>query len=207
MTPYSYPKTRHQRTQNPGFFSNYRSYKPFLQIEFERKCVYCRQPDSVTPNAHGYGVDHYRPKSKFPQESSDYKNLYYCCSSCNIRKGSFWPEPADLKVRFIPNPCDFVMFDHLRFQGAVVTAKSKAGEFTADRLDLNDPATQAYRRDLNLSISIFEDRLQQATALLQELQLTIDKATLKPLSLQQDALVLQKDIKDLQSGLARFLGA
>ena len=206
MTPYSYPKTRHLRTQSPGFYSNYRSYKAHLKIEFERKCVYCCQPDSIAPNANSYGVDHYKPKSIFPQEATNYGNLFYCCSSCNTWKGNYWPKPSDLLTRFIPNPCDHVMFDHLRFQGASVIAKSSAGEFAVERLDLNDPGTQGFRRHLNLTITLFEDRLLTAKQLFQTITSAIEKATVTQGTMQQDLADLTTEIAGLESGLARYLG-
>ena len=88
MNPFSYPDSQHLRTQKPDRFSDYKRYKPFLRIEFERKCVYCRLPDGVK-GEEAFGVDHYRPVSKFPGLDCAYENLFYTCNTCNWRKGDF----------------------------------------------------------------------------------------------------------------------
>ena len=61
MSVFEYPKFQHARVFRPREFKNYRTYKPYLQREFGRACVYCQQPDSSAPNLN-FGVDHYRPK-------------------------------------------------------------------------------------------------------------------------------------------------
>jgi hypothetical protein len=40
------------------------------------------------------------------------------------------------------------MFDHLRYKGAEVAARSKSGKWTVEMLDLNDPKLLEYRRDV-----------------------------------------------------------
>jgi hypothetical protein len=136
MNPFSYPKVKVLRTQTPPQYTAYKRYKPFLQVEFGRQCVYCRMPDTTRENS--FGADHYRPKSIFPALSAEYSNLYYCCNQCNARKGDYWEPNAQLS-RFVPNPCEHVMWDHLRFKGGNVDTRTNAGRFTAEFLDLNDP--------------------------------------------------------------------
>jgi len=148
-----------------------------LQHEFSRTCVYCRQPDSSAPNLN-FGVDHYRPKGipRFSGLVCDYKNLFYCCGSCNSRKNNDWP--ADEKIGpYIVNPCDHVMAQHLRFEassGKVLTF-SGFGEYTEELLQLNDP-TQVEFRKASLHIlqlthkelnSLKSQQLQLATLLRQ----------------------------------------
>ena len=145
MNPFAYPKSKHVRREKPGELSPYSKYKPFLQREFERKCIYCRMPDSMQ-HQHLFGVEHYRPKSRFPELITSYRNLFYACNPCNQRKGEYWPPRGKGTTHFIPNPCDHEMFKHLRFSGPVVEAKSMAGEVAEELLDLNDPEAVAYRK-------------------------------------------------------------
>jgi hypothetical protein len=102
-------------------------------------------PDGVK-GADAFGVDHYRPASKFPELRSSYENLFYACNACNRRKGNFWPEDwqraADL---FIPNPCDHVMADHLSYRETQVVPRSTAGQLAIEILLLNDNVDMAYR--------------------------------------------------------------
>lgn len=47
-----FPDKVHQRSPDPGPFTDHRSYKAALQKEFQRKCVYCRISDGLK----GYGI-------------------------------------------------------------------------------------------------------------------------------------------------------
>lgn len=161
MNPFAYPKSKHVRREKPGALSPYPKYKPFLQREFERKCVYCRMPDSMK-DYELYGVDHYRPKGLFEQLITTYSNLFYCCNPCNRRKGEYWPPRGLGKTHFIPNPCDHEMFKHLRFSGSVVEAKSTAGEVARELLDLNDAETVKYRAFI---VSLIETHAQKKALL------------------------------------------
>ena len=165
-TPFSYPKARHARSETPGAYADYRRYKPFLQIEFERKCVYCRTPDTMK-GYEGFGVDHYRPKKKFPSFSTVYSNLFYCCNQCNTRKGEYWPIPSLETTHFIPNPCDHVMFANLQFKGAEVHPKSQAGIIAIDYLDLNDDASLEHRQLVNFALDMFESKRKEIQGLIE----------------------------------------
>ena len=143
--PFRYPKVKHRRTQNPGPFNQYGRYRPFLKIEFFSKCVYCQISDGAK-GADTFEVDHYRPQKKFKHLAAEYTNLFYSCSTCNRKKGGFWPsEEQRKKGLFIPNPCDYVMFEHLRYQGVEARPQSKAGDWTIRHLDLNEPERVKYR--------------------------------------------------------------
>lgn len=147
MTLFQYPKSKHARTLAPRQFRRYQTYKRFLQTEFKRVCVYCRQPDSSAPNLN-FGVDHYRPKglSKFAHLVCEYDNLYYCCGSCNSRKSNDWPIDETIGP-FVVNPCDYEMASHLRFDSKTgkVSARTFDGQHTIDLLQLNDEEVVSYR--------------------------------------------------------------
>lgn len=145
MNPFSYSDSRHLRTQKPDRFSDYKRYKPFLRIEFERKCVYCRLPDGLK-GEESFGVDHYRPASQFPGLDCEYENLFYACNACNWRKGDFWPSPWQAaEACFIPNPCDHRMAEHLRFEASRVEPVTATGRFAIATLFLNHTSQVEYR--------------------------------------------------------------
>lgn len=163
MTLFQYPKSKHTRAQSPRLFKHYRTYKRFLQTEFSRVCVYCRQPDSSAPNLN-FGVDHYRPKgiARFKNLTCSYDNLYYCCSNCNSRKNNDWP--LDEKAGpYIVNPCDYEMAAHLRFDGKTgkVEPKTPDGRHTEDILQLNDDATVQYRLGTLLTVRLYSSEIEQ----------------------------------------------
>lgn len=160
MTTFSYPKSRHSRTQTPPEYANYRSYKPFLRIEFDRCCVYCRHPDGIK-TTDAFGVDHYRPKKLFPALATSYLNLYYCCNACNARKDAYWPANSFERTHFIPNPCEHEMFRHLRYDGAKVESKTRAGEVAVATLQLNDSVSIRWRETVLQSIDALQARAVQ----------------------------------------------
>ncbi len=149
--------------------ANYRKYKPYLREEFSNQCVYCRALEQIK-GPESFGVDHYRPKSLFPQLENEYLNLYLACNRCNSLKGSYWPSGRDEKLgRFVPNPCEHVMFDHMRFVAGTIHGHSIAGQLAVERLDLNDPSAVALRKALDATLdeidsSIVDGRRQIRSA-------------------------------------------
>jgi hypothetical protein len=69
------------------------NYKPFLREDFQWRCAYCETTEVYRRGDEMFGIDHFRPKAKFPELDCHYPNLYYCCNSCNSHKGSAWPSP------------------------------------------------------------------------------------------------------------------
>ena len=164
--PFLYPQARHRRKEQPPLYSSYVSYKPWLKREFLSQCIYCRLPDGLKGDD-SFGVDHYRPQSKFPELATIYFNLFYACNCCNRRKGAFWPTEAQQRARqFIPNPCDHVMFEHLRYRATRVEPRSPAGELTERVLMLNDEVSVQYREfvlEVIVSLEARERQLQETT--------------------------------------------
>ena len=159
MNPFNFPKAKHFRTKNPKNYKRYQTYKKILRIEFSGKCVYCCSPVTMRGGSASFGVDHYRPKSLFHSLVAEYSNLYYCCNSCNSNKNDYWPSEKLADAPYIPNPCDHVMFQHLRFEGAEVKSVTSDGEFTRELLDLNDPNIVEWREYVLRSIGRINDEL------------------------------------------------
>jgi hypothetical protein len=187
MNPFIYPKTRHTRTQSPPQYSRYQTYKPALRGEFSKKCVYCRRPDTLNPDQSHFGIDHYRPKSIFPELTNRYFNLFYCCNPCNTRKGDFWPAAGSPVDRFVPNPCDHVMFSHLRLNGSTVEAKSLAGQFTLELLDLNAPQLVEFRTYIADAIVRLENDRSKVELLKESLNARVAQGTATPGDLESIA--------------------
>jgi hypothetical protein len=131
-----FPETRYERGADPGPFDDYQSYKPYLQREFRRKCIYCRVSDDLK-GYEGFGVEHYLPKSRFPALSATWPNLFYACNVCNAWKG----EAISTPKRFLPQPCAHSMADHLQYRGADIETYTPHGEWMVELLHL------AERRD------------------------------------------------------------
>src|SRR5437763_1920697 len=97
-----------RRRPNPPSYSNYRRYKQILREDFDHRCAYCllHEGDPLGAGFHNFHIDHFRPKSKFPELVSTYANLYYACRWCNGDKNETWPLPEERQRRFrFVDPC------------------------------------------------------------------------------------------------------
>jgi len=206
-TPFQYPKTRHTRREQPPPFSSYKSFKPYLQREFEHKCVYCRMPDTIKGDE-TFGVDHYQPKGQFPKLEVEYRNLYYCCNPCNSRKKEFWPSPRERRAGiFIPNPCDHRMLEHLWFREERVERRSEAGRFTAELLDLNDPGVVSFRQFVHDTIAQYQATLAELRRTLRDIDGRLKAAGCDPSEeLTSAREKTQARIERLDGQLGRLLG-
>lgn len=154
-----FPRHVHERSPDPGPFGEPRSYKPYLQREFRRKCVYCRMTDGWK-GAEAFGVDHYLPRSKFPDLGLAWPNLFYACNVCNTWKS----DSVSTAELFLPNPCAHRMSDHLQYRGAEVETFTPHGEWLAELLHL------AERREVReLILAALGQFLKVRNELLEEL--------------------------------------
>ena len=78
-------------------------------------------------------IDHFLPKSKYPNLVMDWENLLPSCKKCNTSKN----DNSDVKIinPFTDNPQDFLYFKAYRYCGK---DKNGLGKDTAQILDLNN---------------------------------------------------------------------
>lgn len=152
-----------------------------------------------------FGVDHYRPKSRFPELRTVYSNLYYCCNPCNSRKGNYWPQNSRVATDFIPNPCDHEMFRHLRFKRAIVVSRTHAGAIAMDCLDLNEDEVVGFRTLILSTIGLYEEKIAETEATLSELRALLESAKSAP-TLSSDIATLERDLDTQRRHLNRLCG-
>lgn len=201
MSVFEYPKFQHARVFRPREFKNYRTYKPYLQREFGRACVYCQQPDSSAPNLN-FGVDHYRPKGnrRFAHLTCTYSNLYYCCGLCNSRKNNDWPFDEVSGPRVV-NPCDHVMFAHIKFDVTTgrMEPKSPNGRHMEVLLQLNEPVSVQYRKNTLLTIRSCDKAIATLKADLAELKRMFTGGRIKQVDFDVEALDINADLSAQQA--------
>ena len=201
MKPFHYPKSIHIRTNEPPQYNNYRKYKLYLREEFDKTCIYCRKSDSLS-DLDSFGVDHYRPKKKYPALANDYSNLFYSCNTCNRRKGEFWPTHTQLSNgQFVPNPCDHVMHQHLRSEpNGTVVARSQAGTWTIDLLRLNEEKRLKFRKAIIAAVEQANTLEHKLTHTISQIDLKFDSVSAKNrdklLSMKKEHENRLKEIKD-----------
>lgn len=75
-----------------------------LQRDFCHRCCYCTRHETEVGGEENFVVEHFRPRSRFPELALVYSNLYYACKGCNEAKSALWPEPEQADCRFV-DPC------------------------------------------------------------------------------------------------------
>lgn len=120
-------------------FRDYTKYKPWLREDFKYACVYCTVHEGEFGGFHSFHVEHFKPKSKFPELIIEYTNLLYACWKCNSLKGEDWPSDNPLKSgKGYLDPCryDYEKYFILNNDGILV-GKNKAATYMIERLHLN----------------------------------------------------------------------
>jgi hypothetical protein len=204
VTLFNYPKSKHQCQLLPRQFKHYRADKRFLQAEFFRVCVYCRQPDSSAPNLN-FGVDHYKPKGipRFAKLDCTYDNLYYCCGSCNSRKNSYWPLDEKLGP-YIVNPCDYEMTAHLRFDCRTgrVEPRSPHGKHTEELLH----ATVQYRIGTLRTVRLYSEEIEKLESLLKAVAVLLRNGKISLNDYNVEALSICQDIAEARYTMQAHTG-
>ena len=71
-----------------------RAVRAALADDFNRVCGYCerdcRNP-TLVQRGNEESVDHFRPRSRFPEQWLKWLNFVYACRRCNQAKGDSWP--------------------------------------------------------------------------------------------------------------------
>ncbi|WP_302631371.1 HNH endonuclease [uncultured Clostridium sp.] len=69
--------------------STHTGFKKILQEDFKYICGYCGKDSKLFKE--DYQIDHFIPKSIYPEGKGDYYNLVYSCRKCNRNKWDKWP--------------------------------------------------------------------------------------------------------------------
>lgn len=76
------------------------------------KCIYCESYVDVTSYAN---IEHYHPKSLYPNETFLWDNLFVGCSLCNTPKSNFDTSKKPFIHPVNDNPEDYLTFDELNY--------------------------------------------------------------------------------------------
>lgn len=87
-----------RRSYSGDELANYRSYKDFLEADFNQRCGYTDCHQVWFGGKRTFQIDHFKPVSRHPELETKYFNLVYSCSYVNRAK---WSDVGD----YI-DPCD-----------------------------------------------------------------------------------------------------
>jgi uncharacterized protein (TIGR02646 family) len=91
LTPKWIRYYRERKGKKPGD-ARWRDFQPALSAVFVSLCAYCEQVCKGE-------VDHFRPKSRFPELVYRWSNWVHACHTCNQNKQEKWPSGGYV------NPC------------------------------------------------------------------------------------------------------
>jgi hypothetical protein len=126
-----------------------------VRLRYERRCGYCGVSEVDTGGE--LTVDHYHPVTAGGGDSDD--NLVYACFRCNLYKGDFVPDAADVKAgRRVLHPLFDVLGGHLREQETTgfLEPQTETGRFHIALLRLNRPELIEHRLSRRLARSLAE---------------------------------------------------
>jgi hypothetical protein len=148
---------RTRRTSTPKHKA-YQRYKPYLREDFAYACVYCGMHENEAGGPRFFTVEHFRPKSRFPQLATEYTNLLYACSVCNTYKSNDWPhdDPLAAGAGYL-DPCEHDYDQHFGLAEAfVLIGHTAVARYMIDRLHLNRPMLQKLRRQRHEQAELHE---------------------------------------------------
>ena len=143
----------------------WRDFLDELRSRFHGICGYCEE--QIAPG----GVDHFRPKSKFPEIVYEWGNWVFACNSCNHAKNDRWPpggyvDPCECSCQDRPeNFFDFDLDtgDIISKPGLTEQQHRKAWQ-TIDDLALNDMGHRNNRRARIREVRMFLEFLDETPA-------------------------------------------
>ena len=124
-------KTAHFNATNEKVWGSVRLTRALLEMG-RNKCAYCEC--NIAEESKYMEVEHYKPKSLYPDDVLNWDNLLPSCKRCNGQKDNH-----DVVSQPIVNPRFDLPNEHLKFRGAYLFHKSPIGETTKEKLKLNDP--------------------------------------------------------------------
>lgn len=141
------PSIFSHRDPPPETGHNYRNFRSYIREDFCQCCAFCLLHEIWARGRENFELDHFKPKSKFPELEHSYANIYYTCHACNHAKRDKWPseELERMGYRFI----DFCREDYssnYRDDNGDWQPITYAAEYTIEKLRLNSPDLIATRR-------------------------------------------------------------
>lgn len=119
-------------------FETYQEYKGHLRRDFQHCCVYCSIHENEWGGLRHFQVEHFKPKSRFPELITQYENLLYACDVCNAFKGYDWPV-ANPDGNGYLDPCEYDYDEYFRISPVDwhIEGLTRPASYMVERLHLN----------------------------------------------------------------------
>jgi hypothetical protein len=138
-------------TPCPKLSGGYPAFRPYVRADFERRCAYCLLEELYSGGQENYELDHFRPRSIFPELEGDFYNIYYSCHPCNHIKHNNWPSEAlQQQGIYLVDLCASDFDQHFEEKpDGVWKGHTTSGSYTIDILRLNRDHLVEIRRLIN----------------------------------------------------------
>jgi hypothetical protein len=135
--PFNYPSLPHIRRHDPRGYAGHESYRSWVRDEFAFRCVFCLRREVMGQECGEFAIDHFLPVSYRPDLVTEYPNLLYVCTRCNLRK----------MQQFVADPLIHLLTDAvLVHPDGLLETRSRESRQIVRVVKLNDPDLIAYRR-------------------------------------------------------------
>lgn len=130
------------------------------------RCMYCG-------DSHGTDIEHFWPKTPYPERMFRWPNLLLCCTECGRFKGNVFPLDADEQPLLVDpsevNPWDFIDFNPdtctfvARYDLATEAPSARGAKTVALlQLDRREALEAGYRKTHRCILALFERALQHS---------------------------------------------
>lgn len=120
---------------------NHPEIKEALKQETHGKCMYCEGYIGAVSYPH---IEHFRPKTPYPEKTFEWENMGLGCQVCNTNKNDFFDETLPYINPYYENPDDYFVF-----LGTMISQKPGCprAENMKTQLKLNRPELMEQRKD------------------------------------------------------------
>lgn len=133
---------------------DYTECKEILAEDFQQMCGYCGKNRKTLLKQ--FQIDHFAPKSKFPEKKNVYENLVLACPQCNRLKSDKWigekSEVSNDGEKGFVDPATEEYNQHLfREDSGKIMYKTEVGKYMYDLLKFNIRRTDLMWKIIKLS--------------------------------------------------------
>mgnify|MGYP003626829360 CR=1 FL=1 len=144
------------------------------QILFNRKRTKCSFCETFPTETGFLEVEHFYPKSIYPEKAFDWLNLLPSCKRCNLKKSSLDTKKYPIVKPDEEDPTDYFTYDNIVMRALDSAPDKVKAERSIERLELNEFRLIKPRSELLVSLVGFENELKKTL-----IELTVSKQMAK----------------------------
>lgn len=136
-----------------------------LSISSHGKCAFCECKPGESSNIE---VEHFEPKSRYPDLTFKWDNLLPACRKCNEAKLDFDTHTTPIINPSKENPEALLTYDNVRIAPLPNSGEEQKAQDTIDVCNLNCPRLYKARSELMVSMTEYFDEVREKIKLISE---------------------------------------